>query len=241
MKKSREIINLPIVGIAEGTRVGRVKAMVVNPARKKVQYVTAEVSDSPGEVLVLPFERVVGVGEHALTIDSRSAMESVVNFPDVVDLLMKNVQVTGLRVLDTKGTLQGTVSEYVVDTDNGGAIAGCFLTGQASGLIPASAIITYSPAYLIVSDGFPLLEDGKLPPETPQPSAVAPPEAKAPENGFSAFVGKQREFLTGRTVTADIVDAEGTIVAREGEVVTEDLIEKVIAADKYIELTISTR
>jgi len=243
VKKSREIINLPIVGIAEGTRVGRVKAMVVNPAQKRVQYIMAEVSDPPGEVLVLPFERVVGIGEHALTIDSRSAMEGIGSFPDAVKLLMRNVQVTGLQVLDKKGALQGTVSEYLVDDDTG-AITGCFLTGatRESGLIPSSAIITYSPVYLIVTDGFPLLEDGVLPPASQTaPGPVTAPQPPKGQNGFDAFVGKQREFLTGRTVTADIVDAEGKIVAREGEVVTEELIEKVVLADKYIELTMSTR
>ena len=243
MKKSQEIVNLPIVGIAEGTRVARVKALVVNPAQKKVQYLLAEVSDPPGDVLVLPFERVVGVGEHALTIESRSAMEGIARFPDVVGLLMKNVRVTGLQVLDKKGMLQGSVSEYLVDEGNGGFIAGCFLTGPQSGLIPASAIITYSPAYVIVADGFPLVENGQLPAPTTDeaPAAHPAPEEPKGQNGFDAFIDKQREYLTGRTVTADIVDAEGKIVAREGEMVTEELIEKVIAADKYIELTMSTR
>lgn len=241
MKKSREIINLPIIGIAEGAKVGLVKDLIVNPSQKRVQYITVEVSDPPGDVLVLPFERVVGIGEHALTIDNRGAMEGITRFADAVDCLVKNVQVTGLRVLDKKGALQGTVSEYLVDADKVGAIAGCFLAGAngETGVIPSTDIITYSAAYLIVNDGFALLDEGML----PTPATVPQPAQEEPKgkNGFDTFVGKQREFLTGRTVTADILDAEGQVVAREGEVVTEDLIERVVLADKYIELTMSTR
>jgi len=245
VKKSREIVDLPIVGITEGTRLGRVKGLLVDPGRKAVAYLLSEVTDPPGEVLLLPFERVVGIGEHALTIEKRSAMEPVSRFPDAVGLLLKNVPVVGQAVMDKKGALRGTVSEYLV-MENDGVIAGCFLAGNDHGVIPAAAIITYSPSYVIVNDDFSLTEEGTAaPPPAPDtardaaPAAVAPP--KPEKNGFDTFVEKQREFLTGRTVGADIVDAEGRIVAREGEVVTEELIERVIAADRYVELTMSTR
>ena len=54
------------------------------------------------------------------------------------------------------------------------------------------------------------------------------------------FHERQRQFLLGRKVDRRLVAASGEVIAEQGEEITEALIERAIALDKYLELTMNT-
>lgn len=81
-------------------------------------------------------------------------------------------------------------------------------------------------------------------PVVPAPAA-APVQAQAPaapagENNAdmkSYFEKRRTEFLIGKSVKQNITDNDGTVLAKVGDTVDADMIERIKAADKIIELT----
>lgn len=69
-------------------------------------------------------------------------------------------------------------------------------------------------------------------------------EKEAPEKEThdvtNLFHERQRQFLLGRKVDRRLVAASGEVIAEQGEEITEALIERAIALDKYLELTMNT-
>jgi len=77
MKKSVDIIGLPVVDITEGVEIGSVTKLVVNATDGSV---AAQFIDDGKWYLgakLLPFAKIAGLGESALTIISSSALLSV--------------------------------------------------------------------------------------------------------------------------------------------------------------------
>ncbi|RYD03740.1 hypothetical protein N752_18505 [Desulforamulus aquiferis] len=52
---------------------------------------------------------------------------------------------------------------------------------------------------------------------------------------------KPKPYLVGRVVLTDILAEDGNIIAQSGDIVTQEMIERAVAADKYVDLTLNTR
>ena len=60
MKKSVQINGLPIISIADGNQVGKVKSLVINPDKGSVDFLTIEHEDFQVSVKAIPFKKIVG-------------------------------------------------------------------------------------------------------------------------------------------------------------------------------------
>ncbi len=266
MKSTREIINLRVLSVEEGKEIGFVQELLLNPQKGSVDFLLVKDGEWYYGLKALPFSAVQGIGEYALTVASRSDLKRLAETADAAALLENNPGLIGLRVLSRKGRLLGRVREYYVD-ENSGKVRGCQLVpdGQdkPSGIIEDKYICTFGREFLVVEDDadknlmteFP---EGEAPvPQVEEKETAAPaaePAGLAQEteeeveedsaeavNSLKLFRERQRQYLIGKKLGITITSDDGTVIAEEGALVTDELIDRVTEAGKYILLTMNVR
>ncbi|UII55052.1 PRC-barrel domain-containing protein [Cytobacillus spongiae] len=235
MKKSVEIIGLPIISISDGNQVGKVKSLVINPDKGSVDFLTIEHEDFQVSVKAIPFKKVVGIGEYAVTVESENAVIDLNEIPIANQLVNKKIKITNTKVMTRKGALLGEITEYLVD-DETGMILGMQLNLPSQEVaLPSEAVVTYGKDIIIVkedaSESFlHTIEEleGKnkasdaIEEELAEQPAIIPSE----DVEVMALKEKQIEILSGKKVTKDIYDANGVVLFYEGTILTADHIEK---------------
>ncbi|MCD5323739.1 MULTISPECIES: PRC-barrel domain-containing protein [Pontibacillus] len=152
MKRSHEITELPIISIVDGKEVGRVKSLVINPDEGHVDFLTIEHKDWQVSVKAIPFKKVIGVGEYAVTIESTTAILDLDEIPIANELINKKVKIIGSKVMTRKGQLIGEVTEYYVNDDTGKVIAASVQMGNEEVVLESASVVTYSEHMTIVSE-----------------------------------------------------------------------------------------
>jgi len=129
MKPTKEIIGLRIISILDGTQVGLVKDLVLNPQAKSLDFVLV---DQPTDIFgakFIPFADILGLGEFAMTIPHPGVIQDVAQNIDAQTLLKQDIRVIGTKVLTKKGQLIGEVTEILIDEETG-KIAACVFEYQ---------------------------------------------------------------------------------------------------------------
>lgn len=253
MKKTRQFMGLPVMGIEKGEELGKVYGLLVNPDTGRVDYLLLDRQMWYSELRSLTYDAVLGVGEFAVTTQNDREICPVGSMPEVVSLLEKRVQVIKAGVMTRSGELVGSITEYYID-EKTGKIIGCEMSkngdGNIAGIIPAEKIITFGPRYIVIEDN----PDGFLGRELPgavessgpsggEPSVAvdAPgvPVQTEPEDPVELFESRQRQYLLGKKASRKITGPGGQTIVEEGQRITEDIIENALTADKYIELTMN--
>ena len=150
MKKSVDIIGLPVIDISEGTEIGTVTKLIINPTEGTVAALVIDAGTWYPKLL--PFSKISGIGESALTIISNNDMLTVDSSPDLLQLLIAEIAIIGTKVLTKAGDFQGTVKEIFIEMS--GKIADCEVeepTGQII-TIQAEKILTFGKKVLIIGD-----------------------------------------------------------------------------------------
>ncbi|MEW6447812.1 MAG: PRC-barrel domain-containing protein [Bacillota bacterium] len=119
MRKSKELLGLPVVSLEEGVRAGRVTGLVINPAEKAVAALLVEKGGFRREQKFVPFPQVYSVGANAVTLQRVQHAEKGASLPEILRLFKERVTIIGSKVVAENGTILGTVTEYLVDTSTG--------------------------------------------------------------------------------------------------------------------------
>lgn len=119
MRKSKELLGMPVVSLEEGLRVGRVTGLVVDPAAKAVAALIVEKGSLFREQRFVPFPQVYSIGANAVTLHRSHQAAKGANLPEILRLYKEKVPVTGAKVVAENGTILGHVTEYFVDTTTG--------------------------------------------------------------------------------------------------------------------------
>ncbi|NLU52487.1 MAG: hypothetical protein GXX10_06455 [Clostridiaceae bacterium] len=158
MKTAQQIIGLPVVSIFDGNEIGKVKNVIINAAKGTIDFFVIDSGIRSLAGGVIPADRVLGIGEYALTIEQPDDISDIVKIPAAIELLQKNITVRGSRVLTRKGSLLGETGDIYIDEDNAYTITGVeFIPSNSdtcSGIIPRSSIITFGKNLLVVQDDF---------------------------------------------------------------------------------------
>src|SRR5690554_3473991 len=111
MKKTQEIIGLPIISISDGMEVGKVKSIIINADEGAIDYIVVEGGIQILGARVIATDKSLGIGEYAVTIENENAVNDISKIPSAIDLLQKNIQVKGTKVLTKKGRLIGEIGD----------------------------------------------------------------------------------------------------------------------------------
>ena len=238
MKKSVDIIGLPVVDISEGIEIGTVTKLVINPTEGSVAAVVIDDGKWYLGAKLLPFADIAGLGESAITIISSNVVLTIENAPALEQLLSTDVAIIGTKVLTKTGRIQGTVKEISIDII--GKIIACEieeLTGEIN-TIPAERILTFGKKVLIIAD------EAESTVEIVAPhivEEVVSETVKESANDDSAkkFDEKQRRYLLGKQASRRIETDNGVLIVEKGGEISEEVLQKAKLAGKFVELSMN--
>jgi uncharacterized protein YrrD len=238
MKKSQEIIGLPVFSILDGRKIGQVKDLVLNPEEGKLDFILVSNGSWYVGARVLPYRAISGIGEHAVTTESEAMLSNINETLDASNLLERNIEIKGNRVLTNRGNLIGVISEYEIDENTGRITRIEYKTAQDESKvegITADRILTYGADVVVVREG----QDSP----SPAPAAAEPtPPTTADDQpleseGAALFKQRQRQFMLGKTVVQDIRNGGDNPIITQGTVVTEEIIDLAEQHNKFVELS----
>lgn len=156
MKKTQEILGLPIISISDGLEVGKVKSIIINADKGIIEYLVVDNGIQILSARVIPTDNILGVGEYAVTIENDSSINDISKIPAAIDLLQKNIQVKGAKVLTRKGRLIGEIGDIYVDENECCKITGleyiADITQKRIRLIPRESVITFGKNLIVVTE-----------------------------------------------------------------------------------------
>jgi len=151
MKKTREIIGLPIINITDGIEMGKVKNIIVNAAKGAIEYLIVDSGIQFLSAKIVPTSNILGIGEYAVTIENEEALIYLNEIPAAIELLQKDIRVIGTKLLTKKGRLIGEVGDFYVDEDNNCNILGLeYVHENRNKIIPRTSIISISKNFIVV-------------------------------------------------------------------------------------------
>ncbi|QJW44901.1 photosystem reaction center subunit H [bacterium BFN5] len=266
MKKSVEILGLPIISLSEGRELGNSRFLVINPDQGVVAALVVEDEKWYKGPKLLPFSAVTAIGEYAITINSSSDILPISEASDLEKLLDTNIKVIGTKVITKSGKIQGKIIEIIID--DAGSISLCELEDSTGATIeiPASSVFTYGKDVTIITDNGEKT-DVKLPkaPEPkveipaqpvipvtpvaaavaqePTPAPVAQPtaneKAEANEESSKKFDDRHRKYLLGKKASRRIETDNGVVIVEQGAEITEEVLQKAKLAGKFVELSMN--
>ncbi len=263
MKKSKEIIGLPIISISDGTEVGKVKTVIINAEKGAIDYVVVDSGIQILSAKVIPTEYVLGIGEYALTIENEDAINDISKIPAAIDLLQKNIQVKGTKVLTKKGRLIGEIGDIYVDEDDNCTIIGlefiADITQKNIRIIPRESIVTFGKNLVVVSEDVEsnLLNSAK---QLVSSGEYVETEKKTSEDGINDLNSntseeievpagavsdmmemKHREYLKGKIATKSIYGADGSVIIPENTLIDNAIFDIAKNNGKVIELVMNNK
>jgi len=262
MKKSVDILGLPVISICEGSELGTAKVLVIDPVQGSVAAIAVEDGKWYLGAKLLPFAAVSGIGENAITVESSDQILSLANAPDMEKFLAADVKVIGAKVLTKTGRFQGKIVDISIDEN--GKIASCDVE-EASGektVVSGARVITFSKDVVIISEtdvagpASPAVRPAAViptPPPAPaalpekpaqdatpeRPAPAAPPAAESHDDSAKKFDDKQHKYLLGKKANRRIETDNGVVIVDTGGEITEEVIQKAKLAGKFVELSMS--
>ena len=126
MKKSVEILGLPVISITEGRELGMSKTLLMDARNGSVAAITIEDDDWYRGVKLIPYESVIAIGDDAVTITNSENILTLDAAGDYEQLLDENIRIIGTKAITKSGTIQGNITEVFVGDD--GKIEKCEVT-----------------------------------------------------------------------------------------------------------------
>ena len=126
MKKSVDILGLPVISITEGRELGMSKTLLIDAPNRVVAAVTIEDEDWYRGGKLIPYDNVIAVGEDAVTINNSENILTLDAAGDFETLLDDNIRVIGTKAITRTGVIQGNITEIFIGED--GSIEKCEIT-----------------------------------------------------------------------------------------------------------------
>lgn len=226
MKKSVEIIGFPIISIAAGEEIGKVKSIVVNPDKGSVDFLTVEHKDWEVSVKAIPFQKIIGIGKYAVTVESFHSILDLNEIPIANQLINKKVSVNGAKVMTRVGELVGEVQEFYVNEKNGNILSIDLLSIEDQHLtIDSEHIVTYGEQLIILNEEYSTSSSAES--HQIQEQSFTQKEEPVTQNSIEELDRMQEQLLEGKQATKDILGHNGETVVQEGTIITEGELKQV--------------
>jgi uncharacterized protein YrrD len=159
VKPSRKYLSLPIISLQEGRQIGYVKSLILDATTKSLAAIVVDSKGFFKDQRIIPYAKVISVGDDAITIDTGSHVEKTSNLPDLFELVKAKLTIIGTKMVTETGKTLGTADEYYVDPKTGkitqieisGGILEGFLNGKA--WMTAEHIITIGHDVIVTKQG----------------------------------------------------------------------------------------
>ena len=205
MKKSVEILGLPIISITEGRELGMSKTLLIDAKNGSVAAITIEDEDWYRGVKLIPYESVIAIGDDAVTVTNSENILTLDDAGDYEQLLDDNIRIIGTKAITKSGSIQGKISELYIGDD--GKIEKCEITAPdgTTSDVTADQISIFGKQVTVID---PSSEKKNEPVAAPAPAAAAPAkEAPAPEAPAKEAVAAKEPAVPKAEVKPDLPKA----------------------------------
>ena len=177
MKKSVEILGLPIISITEGRELGMSKSLLIDAKNGNVAAITIEDDDWYRGVKLLPYSSVIAIGDDAVTITGSENILTLEDASDYEAMMDANIRIIGTKAITKTGTIQGKVSEIYIGEN--GKIEKCTIVNRngEESEINADQISIFGKQVTVIDA---TVAEKKNEPVTPAAPAPAPAPEPAP-------------------------------------------------------------
>mgnify|MGYP000881148557 FL=1 len=174
MKKSVDILGLPVISITEGRELGMSKTLLIDAPNRIVAAITIEDEDWYRGVKLIPYDNVIAVGDDAVTINNSENILTLDAAGDFETLLDDNIRVIGTKAITRTGVIQGVISEIYIGKD--GSIEKCEITAPegATSEVTADQVAIFGKEVTVISP------EGDAGKKSDAASAPAAPAVTAP-------------------------------------------------------------
>lgn len=249
MKKSANILGLPVISITECKELGMSKGLIIDAAKGVACGLLIEDEEWFRGAKILPFKSVTAIGEDAITIATGNDILALSEAPEYEPFLKENIKIIGTKVITKTGCKFGTVTEIILDDT--GKIIECEITtnGQQTIALPANQISTFGKNVMIiekVNDVKPqepsasaYLHTGRIiktaDPKTDTRSALPAGKNQLPDLSRLSDEEKRR-FLLGKKARRTVRTDNGILIVEQGGDITQEVLQKATLAKKFPEL-----
>ncbi|BCB05008.1 hypothetical protein KH172YL63_31410 [Bacillus sp. KH172YL63] len=241
---------LPIISISDGSEIGRVKSLVINPDKGSVDFLTIEHEDWQISVKAIPFKKVIGIGEYAVTVENENAVIDLNEIPIANQLVNKKIKINDTRVMTRKGQMIGSIQEFLVDEDTGSIVSLEMHAQDKTYFLGTEHVLTFGKDIIIVNEDAAENFKGSVDQvATPEPAieeeqvVYEPVVQEQPQQGIETIKSKQTQLLAGKKVTEDIYNLEGHLLIAKGSSLTESDIKAAQEAGPsvFVDLTMNIK
>lgn len=179
MKKSVEILGLPIISITEGRELGMSKTLLIDAKNGTVAAITIEDEDWYRGVKLIPYESVIAIGDDAVTVTNSENILTLDDAGDYEQLLDDNIRIIGTKAITKSGSIQGKISELYIGDD--GKIEKCEITAPdgTTSDVTADQISIFGKQVTVIDPN--AEKKNELTADAPSEKAAPKAEAPAPQ------------------------------------------------------------
>lgn len=182
MKKSVEILGLPVISITEGRELGMSKTLLIDAKKGTVAAITIEDEDWYRGVKLIPYESVIAIGDDAVTVTNSENILTLDDAGDYEQLLDDNIRIIGTKAITKSGSIQGKISELYIGDD--GKIEKCEITAPdgTTSEVTADQISIFGKQVTVIDPSSEKKNEPVAAPASEAPAKAAPaaPAKEAP-------------------------------------------------------------
>ncbi len=181
MKKSLEILGLPVISITEGRELGLSKSLLIDAKNGTVAAITIEDESWYRGVKLLPYSSVIAIGNDAVTVISSENILTLEDAGDYESMLDANIKIIGTKAITKSGTIQGNVVEIFVGEN--GKIEKCEIEASDGSLseITADQVSIFGKQVTVIDSDLEKKNDIITEEPEAEPEIKEEPEAPAAE------------------------------------------------------------
>lgn len=230
MKKSKEVLELPIISIYDGEQLGKVKGLIINPEKFSVDFFTVEQDNWQVSVKAIPFKKIIGIGESAMMVEQSNSVIDLNEIPFINQLINKQVHLIGSFVLTRKGDLLGKISDYFF-SDETGQLDTLLINSEDKELFfPIENVLSFGKERVIINDSLQEISEQITKMSTEHESST---DKKA------ALKAKLIELLKANPLSKDIFSKNGQLLFEKGRVLNNEDISTLKNEEAKVSIEIS--
>ncbi|MGI6160646.1 MAG: PRC-barrel domain-containing protein [Christensenellales bacterium] len=150
MKKSCEIVGLPLFSVEDGKACGMIEDLIIDAVKKTVRLLSVDTGAGCFGLKALPLEKADGIAPEMLTTENSSGLVPFWRQQEDAATSYFGRDINGSRVVTNEGEVIGEVAEYTIDERTGAIISLELISGE---LIPAKNILTLGRGIVFVTAG----------------------------------------------------------------------------------------
>lgn len=255
MKKATATKGLPIMEIADGSTVGKVDKIIVQPRAKTVVYFTVR------DNTVVRLSDCVGVGNDCVVIRSVDSVNKVFEEREIAETMDFGMDLFGMRAMSSAGNIIGNVVDFDYNRRSGELGTVWFDNGSQA----ANAnILSINKGLMFVEESAVGTEESFEEALPEEPVAYAEEEYAEEEYAEEEYAEEAVEedaypeddedyegelieedydddpyaYLLGMTVNEDVVSDDGRFIITAGTELTEDILDEAADHDALIKIAL---